>query len=403
MIYNDMNFDEKMFDVKNFTLNFGPQHPAAHGVLRLVLELDGEFIVRADPHIGLLHRGTEKLIEGKTYLQALPYFDRLDYVSMMAQEHCYAVAVEALLGKEFEIPLRARFIRVLFLEITRLLNHLLAVTTHALDVGALTPFLWAFEEREKLMEFYERVSGARMHAAYIRPGGVAEDLPTGLLDDVYRFCLQFNSRLNEIEELLSNNRIWKLRLVDIGVVTIEDALSYGFSGVMLRGSGYCWDLRKIVPYELYDIFEFSIPVGVRGDCYDRYLLRVEEMRQSVKIIYQCLNNIEVGDIKIDDSKFVGRGRGYMKYDMESLIHHFKYYSEGFFVKEGESFFAVEAPKGEFSVYLYSIGDTKPYRCRIKAPGFLHLQGLEFMSKGHMIADLVTIIGTQDIVFGEIDR
>ena len=395
--------NSEIFDVKNFTLNFGPQHPAAHGVLRLVIELAGEAVVGVDPHIGLLHRGTEKLIEGKTFLQALPYFDRLDYVSMMAQEHCYSVVVEHMLGKAAAIPLRARYIRVLFLEITRLLNHLLAVTTHALDVGALTPFLWAFEEREKLMEFYERVSGARMHAAYIRPGGISEDLPIGFLDDVYRFCVQFSVRLNEIEELLSGNRIWQQRLIDIGVVDLEKAFSYGFSGVMLRGSGCLWDLRKVHPYELYDVMDFAVPVGLYGDCYDRYLLRVEEMRQSVRIIYQCLNNMCDGEVRIDDYKIVPGFRSYLKYDMESLIHHFKYFSEGFFVEKSEAFFATEAPKGEFSVYVCSMGDVKPYRCRIKAPGFLHLQGLNFMAQGHLIADLVTIIGTQDIVFGEIDR
>lgn len=389
--------------VKNFTLNFGPQHPAAHGVLRLLLELDGEIVCNADPHIGLLHRGTEKLIEYKTYLQALPYFDRLDYVSMMAQEHRYSLAVEYLLNLLNLIPQRARFIRVLFLEITRLLNHLLAITTHALDVGALTPFLWAFEEREKLMEFYERVSGARMHAAYIRPGGVSQDLPLGILDDIYLFIKNFVYRLNEIEELLSINRIWKSRLVNVGVVSLENAFDYGFSGVMLRGSGLMWDLRKNNSYECYDNLEFKIPVGYIGDCYDRFLIRVEEMRQSVYIIYQCLNNIDVGLYKIDDYKYTSPLKSLMKYNMEALIHHFKYFSEGFSIPFNMCYTAVEAPKGEFGVFLVSNNTNKPYRCHIKAPGFLHLQGLNMMSKHHLLADVVTIIGTQDIVFGEVDR
>jgi NADH dehydrogenase (ubiquinone) Fe-S protein 2 len=382
-------------------MNFGPQHPAAHGVLRLVLELNGEIVVRADPHIGLLHRGTEKLIEYKTYTQALPYFDRLDYVSMMVQEHGYSLAVERLL--KCEVPLRAQYIRVLFLEITRILNHLLALTTHALDVGALTPFLWGFEEREKLMEFYERVSGARMHAAYIRPGGVSQDLPKGLLDDIYKFVVQFSQRINEIEEMLTNNRIWKQRLVDIGIVSIEDALNWGFSGVMLRGSGIAWDLRKMFPYEVYDKCKFNIPIGKNGDCYDRYLVRVEEMRQSLFIIEQCLNKMPEGYIKVDDRKITPPSRAWMKTSMESLIHHFKLYTEGYNVPVGEVYTVVEAPKGEFGVFLVSNGTNRPYRCRIKAPGFLHLQGLDAMSKGHMIADVVTIIGTQDIVFGEVDR
>lgn len=387
--------------LRNFSLNFGPQHPAAHGVLRLILELDGEVVERADPHIGLLHRGTEKLIEYKTYLQALPYFDRLDYVSMMVQEHCYSLAVEDLLN--VQVPLRAQYIRVLFSEITRILNHLLAVTTHALDVGALTPFLWAFEEREKLMEFYERVSGARMHAAYIRPGGVSQDLPIGLLDDIYRFSLQFSARIDEIEELLTNNRIWKQRLVNIGVVTVSQALNWGFSGVMLRGSGILWDLRRMQPYEIYDKVDFNIPIGKNGDCYDRYLIRVQEMRESLKIILQCLNNMPLGFIKSEDKKLVPPSRAHMKSNMESLIHHFKLYTEGFSVPSNESFISVEAPKGEFSVFLVSNNNNRPYRCRIHAPGFMHLQGLDFMAKNHMIADVVTIIGTQDIVFGEVDR
>lgn len=388
--------------IKNLTLNFGPQHPAAHGVLRLVLELDGEQVVKVDPHIGLLHRGTEKLIEYKTYLQALPYFDRLDYVSMMAQEHAYSLAVENLLF--CNIPLRAKFIRVIFAEITRILNHLLAVTTHALDVGALTPFLWAFEEREKLMEFYERVSGARLHSSYIRPGGVASDIPVGLLEDIYYFVKQFQFRISELENLLTNNRIWKQRLLNVGVVGLKDAKNWGFSGVMLRGSGLLWDLRLSEPYDIYNQLDFIVPVGTNGDCYDRYLLRVEEMRQSCHLILQCLNNIpRAGFIKIDDRKISPPSRAFMKYSMESLIHHFKLYTEGFVVPKEETYIAVEAPKGEFGVGLISDGGNRPYRCRIKAPGFLHLQGLDFMSKNHLLADLVTIIGTQDIVFGEIDR
>lgn len=387
--------------LKNFTLNFGPQHPAAHGVLRLVLEMNGEVVQRADPHIGLLHRGTEKLIEYKNYLQALPYFDRLDYVSMMCQEHGYSLAVEKLL--HCEVPLRAQYIRVLFSEITRLLNHLLALTCHAMDVGALTPFLWGFEEREKLMEFYERVSGARLHAAYIRPGGVAQDLPLGLSEDIYRFARQFASRIDEMEEMLTGNRIWKQRLVDIGVVTADEALDWGFSGVMLRGSGVAWDLRKTQPYDVYDKMDFQVPVGSRGDCYDRYLIRVEEMRQSLRIILQCLQEMPQGEIKTDDRKITPPSRTHMKTSMESLIHHFKLYTEGFTVPAGETYTAVEAPKGEFGVYLVSNGTNRPYRCKIRAPGFAHLQGIDFMAKNHMLADVVTIIGTQDIVFGEVDR
>lgn len=382
-------------------MNFGPQHPAAHGALRLVLELDGEVVERADPHIGLLHRGTEKLIEYKTYIQALPYFDRLDYVSMMAQEHGYSLAIEKLL--KCNIPLRAQYIRVLFSEITRILNHLLAITTHALDVGAMTPFLWAFEEREKLMEFHERVSGARMHAAYIRPGGVLEDLPIGLCQDINEFVKQFPSRLDELEELLTDNRIWKQRLVDVGIVSIENALNWSFSGVMVRGSGLAWDLRKSEPYEVYNQLNYDIPVGYHGDCYDRYLVRMEEMRQSIKIIVQCLNKMPQGEIKTDDRKITPPSRKEMKESMESLIHHFKFYTEGTTVATGETYTAIEAPKGEFGVYLVSNGTNKPYRCKIKAPGFTHLQGLNLMAKGHMIADVVTIIGTQDIVFGEVDR
>lgn len=392
---------EASIKVKNFTLNFGPQHPAAHGVLRLILELDGEVVERADPHIGLLHRGTEKLIEYKTYNQALPYFDRLDYVSMMAQEHAFSLATEKLL--EQRVPVRAQYIRMIFCEITRILNHLLALTCHAMDVGALTPMLWAFEEREKLMEFYERVSGARLHSSYIRPGGVKEDMPIGMSEDIFSFCRQFSSRIDELEELLTNNRIWKQRLVDIGIVSADDAISHGFSGVMLRGSGCFWDLRAIEQYDQYANVDFDVPVGSRGDCYDRYLIRMEEMRQSVRIIHQCLNQIPEGPIKIRNKKITPPSREDMKNSMESLIHHFKTFTEGFVVPAGDTYCAVEAPKGEFGVYLVSDGSSRPYRCKIKAPGFAHLQGLNMMSAGHMIADVVTIVGTQDIVFGEVDR
>jgi NADH dehydrogenase I D subunit len=387
--------------VKHFNMNFGPQHPAAHGVLRLVLELDGEVVIKADPHIGLLHRGTEKLIEHKNYLQALPYFDRLDYVSMMSQEHAYSLAVEKLL--KCQIPLRAKYIRVIFSEITRILNHLLALTTHILDVGATTPFLWGFEEREKLMEFYERVSGARMHAAYIRPGGVSQDLPIGIIKDIYSFIQTFNSRIDELEELLTGNRIWKQRLVDIGIVTAKEALDWSFTGVLLRSSGIAWDLRKNQPYETYDRLEFEVAVGKNGDCYDRYLIRITEMRQSLKIILQCLNLMPEGEIKVDDNKLFSNPRALMKDSMESLIHHFKVYTEGVIMGKQQVYAAVEAPKGEFGVFLVSNNSRKPYRCHIRAPGFAHLQGLDFMSQGHMISDVVTIIGTQDIVFGEIDR
>ena len=388
-------------EIKNFTVNFGPQHPAAHGVLRLVLELSGEVVERAEPHIGLLHRGTEKLIEYKNYLQALPYFDRLDYVSMMSQEHSYCLAVEKLVN--VKIPVRAQYIRVLFAEITRILNHLLAVGCHAMDVGAMTPFLWSFEEREKLMEFYERVSGARMHAAYFRPGGVSMDLPTGLLNDIYLFVDQFNIRLLEVEDMLTENRIWKQRLVDIGVVTTKDAYDWGFSGVMLRGSGVNWDLRKSQPYEVYNKLDFNVPIGSNGDCYDRYLIRIFEMKESLKIIEQCLNEIPVGIIKTTDNKITPPTRKDIKQSMESLIHHFKIYTQSFVVPFNEVYAASEAPKGEFGVYLISNNTNRPYRCKIKAPGFAHLQALDFMSKGHLIADVVTIIGTQDIVFGEVDR
>lgn len=385
--------------LRNFTINFGPQHPAAHGVLRLVLDLKGEIVQRADPHIGLLHRGTEKLIEHKTYLQALPYFDRLDYVSIISQEHTYSLAVEKLL--QCKIPLRAIYIRVLFAEITRILNHLLAVGCHAIDIGAITPFLWGFEEREKLIEFYERVSGARIHAAYFRPGGVSLDLPHGIIDDIYVFILQFSTRLDEIEEILTTNRIWKQRLVDIGTVTAKDAIAFGFSGVILRGSGLNWDLRVSQPYEIYSTLNFSIPVGTKGDCYDRYLLRIEEIRQSLFIIQQCLNDMPSGPVK--DENISPPTRTESKSTIESLIHHFKYYTEGFDVITGETYSATEAPKGEFGVYLVSDGTNRPYRCKIKSPGFNHLQALNHICKGHIVADVVTIIGTQDIVFGEIDR
>jgi len=398
MALKKKEFNKKL---KHFTINFGPQHPAAHGVLRLILELNGEVVQRADPHIGLLHRGTEKLIEAKTYFQALPYFDRLDYVSMMCQEHTYALAVENLL--QIAIPKRAQYIRVLFAEITRLLNHLLAVGCHAMDVGAMTPFLWAFEEREKLMEFYERVSGARMHASYFRPGGVSQDISLGLIDDIFAFVVQFGQRLDEMEEMLTDNRIWQERLVDIGVVSAQEAIDWGFSGVMLRGSGVRWDLRKNEPYEVYSELNFQGVVGKTGDCYDRYLARVEEMRQSLSIIYQCLNQMPKGSIKVDDAKISPPSRSAVKQDMESLIHHFKLYTEGVFVPAGETYTATEAPKGEFGVYLISDGSNRPYRCKIKAPGFAHLQGLNFMASSHMLADVVTIIGTQDIVFGEVDR
>ncbi|XP_033117317.1 NADH dehydrogenase [ubiquinone] iron-sulfur protein 2, mitochondrial-like [Anneissia japonica] len=388
-------------NVSNLVVNFGPQHPAAHGVLRLVLELGGETVLRADPHIGLLHRGTEKLMEYKTYLQALPYFDRLDYVSMMCNEQCYSLAIENLLN--IQVPERAKWIRVLFGELTRLANHMMAVTTHALDVGAMTPFFWMFEEREKLFEFSERVSGARMHAAYVRPGGVQQDLPIGLMDDIYDFLSKFSDRIDEMEEMLTFNRIWKDRLIGIGVVTAEEALNYGFSGVMLRGSGIKWDLRKTQPYDAYDQVEFDVPIGTNGDSYDRYLIRVEEMRQSLRICLQALNKMPEGEIKVDDNKVSPPKRAEMKESMEALIHHFKLYTEGYQVPPGATYTAIEAPKGEFGVYLVSDGSSRPYRCKIKAPGFAHLAALHKMSKGHMLADVVAIIGTQDIVFGEVDR
>lgn len=388
-------------EIKNLTLNFGPQHPAAHGVLRLVLEMDGEVIERADPHIGLLHRGTEKLIEHKTYLQALPYFDRLDYVSPMAQEHCFALAVEKLMG--IEIPVRAKYIRVLFCELTRILNHILNVTTQALDVGAMTPLLWMFEERERILEFYERTSGARFHSAYIRPGGVHQDLPRGLEEDILAFCEGYIKIVDDVDDLLTGNRIWKQRTVDVGVVTAEEAQAWGFSGPMLRGSGLPWDLRKSQPYEIYNELDFDIPIGKNGDSFDRYMIRMEEMRQSLRLIKQCIEKMPKGPVVTDNPKVTPPRRAEMKQSMEALIHHFKLYTEGYHVPAGETYTAVEAPKGEFGVYLVSDGSNKPYKCKIRAPGFAHLQALEFMTKGHLLADLVTVIGTQDIVFGEIDR
>jgi len=383
------------------TINFGPQHPAAHGVLRLILEMDGEVITRADPHIGLLHRGTEKLIEYKNYLQAVPYFDRLDYVSPMCQEHAFALAVEKLLG--CEIPRRAQFIRVMFSEITRLLNHIMAITTQALDVGAMTPLLWMFEEREKMMGFYEKVSGSRMHSAYIRPGGVHQDLPAGLLEEISEFIKQFPQKIDDMENLLTDNRIFKQRMVDIGIVSKEQAIDWGFSGPMIRGSGIAWDLRKSQPYEVYGEMDFDIPIGKNGDSYDRYLIRVQEMRESLKIIKQCLDKIPSGDVMTADKRIAPPKRADMKTSMESLINHFKLFTEGYHVPIGEAYGCVEAPKGEFGVYIISDGSNRPHRCRVRAPGFAHLQGLEFMVKGHMLADVVTVISTQDIVFGEVDR
>ena len=388
-------------EIKNFNFNFGPQHPAAHGVLRLVLEMDGEVCQRADPHIGLLHRGTEKLIEHKSYLQALPYFDRLDYVSVMAQEHCFSLAVEKLVG--CQVPLRGQYIRVLFHEITRILNHLLQISANALDIGAMTPFLWMFEERERLMEFYERVSGARLHAAYIRPGGVHRDMPDGMVDDIRIWVENFPLVIDDVETLLTDNRIWKQRNVDIGVVTPDQALDWGFTGVMLRGSGIAWDLRKSQPYDVYEDMDFDIPIGKNGDCYDRYLVRVEEIRQSLRIITQCLDEIPNGEVMIENHKISPPRRAEMKQSMEALIHHFKLFTEGYHVPAGETYTAVEAPKGEFGVYLVADGTNRPYRCKIRAPGFAHLQGLDFMTRGHQLADLVACIASMDIVFGEVDR
>ena len=391
----------KEVKIKPLTINFGPQHPAAHGVLRMVLEMDGEVIERVDPHIGLLHRGTEKLIEDKTYLQAVPYFDRLDYVSPMCQEHAFALAVEKLL--KIEPPIRASYIRVLFSEITRILNHLLALPAMAMDVGAMTPFLWSFEQRELLMEFYEKVSGARLHANYFRPGGVYRDMPNGLLNDIKEWAIKFPKFIEDLENLVSDNRIFKQRTVDIGIVSAEDAVDFGFTGPMLRASGVKWDLRKEETYEIYDKLDFEIPVGKNGDCYDRYFVRVEEMKESLKIIHQCIDNIPKGHVMIQNNKVTPPKRKLMKTSMESLIHHFKLYTEGYKVPKGETYTSVEAPKGEFGVYLVSDGSNKPYKCKIRAPGFAHLQAMDFCSKGHMLADVVAILGSMDIVFGEIDR
>jgi len=392
-------------NVRNFNINFGPQHPAAHGVLRLVLELDGEIVERVDPHIGLLHRGTEKLIEAKTYLQAIPYFDRLDYVAPMNQEHAFALAIEKLTGTE--VPIRGQLIRVLYSEIGRILSHLLNVTTQAMDVGALTPPLWGFEEREKLMVFYERASGSRMHAAYFRPGGVHEDLPEKLVEDIGKWCDPFLQTCDDIEALLTDNRIFKQRNVDIGVVTLDDAWAWGFSGVMVRGSGAAWDLRRSQPYECYSDLDFDIPIGKNGDCYDRYLIRMIEMRQSARIMKQCVERLlgkdRVGPVSATDGKLVPPKRETMKRSMEALIHHFKLYTEGYRVPEGEVYTAVEAPKGEFGVYLISDGTNKPYRCKIKAPGYAHLQAMDHICRGHQLADVSAILGSLDIVFGEVDR
>jgi NADH-quinone oxidoreductase subunit D len=382
-------------------MNWGPQHPAAHGVLRMVMDLDGEVVTRLDPHIGFLHRGTEKLIEHKTYLQALPYFDRLDYVAPMNQEHAWALAIEKLLG--LQVPIRGQYIRVLYCEIGRLLNHLLQITTQALDVGALTPPLWGFEEREKLMVFYERACGARLHAAYFRAGGVHQDLPPALLEDIYKFCDHFLKVVDDIDDLLTENRIFKQRNVDIGVINRADAEAWGCSGVMLRSTGVAWDLRRAQPYECYSDLDFRIPVGKNGDCYDRYLMRMEEMRQSTKIMKQCIEKMPAGPVVAEDYKVVPPRRAQMKRSMEALIHHFKLYTEGFHVPQGEIYAAVEAPKGEFGVYLVADGTNKPYRCKIRAPSYAHLQLMDYLCKGHMLADVSAILGSIDVVFGEIDR
>ncbi|MBV6632628.1 MAG: NADH-quinone oxidoreductase subunit D [Alphaproteobacteria bacterium] len=387
--------------IKPYTFNFGPQHPAAHGVLRLVLEMDGEIVERADPHIGLLHRGTEKLIEHKTYIQAVPYFDRLDYVSPMCQEHTFALAVEKLLG--ITAPRRAQYIRVMFAEITRILNHLLNITTFALDIGALTPALWGFEEREKLMSFYDRVCGARLHSNYYRPGGVHQDLPAGLLDDIAEFMEGYPAFIDDLDNLLTENRIFKQRTVDIGTCTQEEAIAWGFTGPMIRGAGLPWDLRKSQPYDVYEELDFDIPVGTTNDCYARYLVRMAEMRECVRIVKQCIEKMPDGPVKVDDRKVAPPPRGEMKRSMEALIHHFKLYTEGYHVPAGETYTATEAPKGEFGVFLVSDGTNKPYRCKIRAPGFAHLQAMDLLSKGHMLADVPAIIGSLDVVFGEIDR
>ncbi len=389
--------------IRPFTMNFGPQHPAAHGVLRLVLEMEGEIVERADPHIGLLHRGTEKLIEHKTYTQALPYFDRLDYVAPMNQEHAFALAVEKLL--RISVPKRGQYVRVLFCEIGRILNHILNITTFALDVGAITPALWGFEEREKGMEFYERVCGARLHANYFRPGGVAQDLPEGVLEDIEQWCKDLPAFLRDLDNLLTANRVFKQRTVDVGVVSREEALDWGFSGPMLRGSGVAWDLRKSQPYDSYEEFDFDVPVGKTGDCYARYLIRMEEMNQSISIMEQAIEKLRKtdGPVMVNDYKVAPPPRGEMKSSMEALIHHFKLFTEGYHVPAGEAYVPVEAPKGEFGVYLVADGTNRPYRCHIRAPGFAHLQAFDYMSKGHQLADAVAIIGSLDIVFGEIDR
>ncbi len=392
---------KRLVTIDSLAMNFGPQHPAAHGVLRLILEMDGEVVERADPHIGLLHRGTEKLIEHKTYIQAVPYFDRLDYVSPMCCEHAFALAVEKLAG--IEVPERGKWIRTLFAEITRVLNHLLNITSYMMDVGAITPILWGFEEREKLLEFHEAASGARFHANYFRPGGVSKDLPAGLADRIADWAQSFPKFIDELEELLTANRIWKQRTVDIGVIGAEDALAWGFSGPCLRASGVPWDLRRAQPYDMYGSVEFSIPVGRNGDCYDRYLVRMGEMRESVKIIKQCLANMRPGPIKVQDRKFTPPTRAEMKHSMEALIHHFKLYTEGFHVPAGATYTVVEAPKGEFGVYLVADGTNRPYRCKIRPTGFAFLQAIEVLGRRHMLADVVAIIGSLDVVFGEIDR
>ncbi len=384
-----------------YTINFGPQHPAAHGVLRLVLDLEGEVVARADPHIGFLHRGTEKLIEQKTYLQAIPYFDRLDYVSPMNQEHAFVLAIEKLLG--ISAPARAQYIRILFSELTRIGNHLLNIATFVLDVGGMTPFLWAFEEREVIMGFYEKASGARLHAAYFRPGGVAKDISKDLLEEIYDFANRLPKVIDDIESLVTNNRIFKQRTVDIGIINGKDAIAWGLSGPMLRASGIAWDLRKSQPYEIYENLDFDIPIGKHGDCYDRYLVRIAEMRESIRLIFQCLEKMPSGPVHHSNPKISPPNRAEMKNSMEALIHHFKLFTEGFHVPEGEVYVAVEAPKGEFGVHLISDGSNKPYRCKIRAPGFAFLQALDFMGRGYLLSDIVAILGSMDIVFGEIDR
>ena len=388
-------------DIKNYCLNFGPQHPAAHGVLRMVMELDGESIVRVDPHIGLLHRGTEKLIEQKQYLQAMPYFDRLDYVAPMNQEHAFILAIEKLL--DAEVPIRGQYIRVLYSEIGRILNHLLNLTTHAMDVGAMTPICWAFEEREKLMEFYERISGARFHAAFFRPGGVHQDMPPGLAEDILKWTETYIKVQNDMETLLTDNRIFKQRNVNIGVASAEEALAWGWTGPMLRSTGVAWDLRRSQPYEVYSDLDFKVVVGNAGDCYDRFMMRLAEIRESLKIIRQCIEKMPEGPVLSIDNKIAPPRRAEMKTSMESLIHHFKLYTEGFKVPEGEVYAAVEAPKGELGVYLVSDGSNRPYRCKIRAPGFAHMQSMDLLCKGHMLADAPAVLGAMDIVFGEVDR